>query len=131
MKKYLIVLLLWICTTSSLLAFDWSTNEYIENCSAVYQKKIADSDREVIGYCMGVLKGALSGIVLTRSIETGKTKTPMCMFSNVNMKFWEIQKNVLAEMRLKYKNTKSANLPNTANAAVVAALIELYPCLLD
>jgi len=130
MKKYLLLFFL-IYSTSNLLAFDWSTDEYIENCSVIYQKKIADSDREIVGYCMGVLKGTITGIVLTRSIETGKTKTPMCMLSNGNMKFWEIQKNVLAQMRLKFKNIKSSNLPNTANAAVVAALIELYPCLLD
>ncbi len=114
-----------------MFAFDWSTNEYIENCSVVHQKKIADSEMEVVGYCMGVLKGTLSGIIITRSIETGKTKIPICLLNNGNMKFWEIQKNVLAKMRLKYKNIKSANQPNTANAAVASALIELYPCLLD
>jgi len=130
LKKKLIVLF-FILTTSSLYAFDWSTNEYIENCSVVYQKKIADADKEIVGYCMGVLKGTLGGIITTRSLETGKPKIPKCLFDNGNMKFWEIQKNVLATMRLNYKQMKSANEPNTANAAVASALIELYPCLLD
>lgn len=117
--------------TSSVYAFDWSTNDYIENCSVVYQKEISDADREIVGYCMGVLKGTLGGIITTRSIETGEIKFPECFLSNGNIKFWEIQKNVLATMRLHYKILNSANTPNTANAAVAFALIELYPCLLD
>ena len=130
MKKSLIVLF-FILTTSSLYAFDWSVNEYIENCSVVHQKKIANTDMEIVGYCMGVLKGTLNGIITIRSIQTGRIKTPKCLFNNGNIKFWELEKNVLAKMRLHYKKMKSANEPNTANAAVASALIELYPCLLD
>ena len=131
MKKYFTLLLLLTITSLKVLAFEWSTNEYIKNCSIVYEKKITDSDKEIVGYCMGFLKGALTAIVLTKSLDTGKIKTPMCMFKNGNMTFFEIQKNVLAYMRLHYKNKKSSNLPNSANAAVVASLIELYPCLLN
>jgi len=130
LKKNLIVLFL-ILTTSSLYAFNWSINDYIEKCSIVYQKQIYDTDRETMGYCMGVLKGTIAGIITTRSLETGKQKTPECLFNNKSTKFWEIQKDVLATMRLHYRQMKSAKKPNTANIAVATTLIELYPCLLD
>ena len=131
MKKYLMLSFFYIFTTSTVSAFDWSINDYIENCSVVHQKKIANADLEIVGYCMRVLKGTLGGIIATRSIERGKFKIPMCLFNNGNMKFWEVQKNVLAEMRLNFKNKESASQPNTANVAVASTLIKLYPCLLD
>jgi hypothetical protein len=48
----IMVLLSW---GFSVNAFQWSVDEYIENCSVVHQKTIAESDKEIVGYCMGVL----------------------------------------------------------------------------
>ena len=130
MKKYLfiIALLTWGPSAS---AFQWSVNEYIEKCSVVHQKSIAESDMETVGYCMGVLKGAFAGILVTKSLETGELEIPDCISLEDKNSYWEIQKDVLATMRLKFKHMESATEPNTANAAVVFALIELRPCLLD
>ena len=130
MKKILFLLAL-ISYTSTTHAFQWSVNEYIDKCSVVHQKTISESDKETVGYCMGVLKGALAGILVTRSLETGSLKIPECISINGNTSFWDIQKNVLATMRLNYKKFDSANESNTANAAVAFALIELYPCILE
>jgi hypothetical protein len=130
MKIFLSVLII-VSITSPAYAFQWSVNEYIDNCSVVHQKTIAEEEMETVGYCMGVLKGAFSGILVTKSLETGELKIPGCISINNKNSFWEIQKNVLATMRLNYKKWDSASEPNTANAAVSFALIELYPCLLD
>ena len=128
-KKLLILVLIF--STSTAYAFEWSVNEYIDNCSIVHQKTFSKEDKEIIGYCMGLLKGSFSGILVTKSLETGELKIPSCISTNKKTSFFEIQKNVLATMRLNHKKLKSANELNTANAAVSFALIELYPCLLD
>ena len=73
MKKILFLLVLISCTSTT-YAFQWSVNEYIDNCSVVHQKTISDSDGETVGYCMGVLKGALAGVLVARSLETGSLK---------------------------------------------------------
>ena len=130
MKKYFLIFVLISCTSTA-YAFQWSVSEYIENCSVVHQKTIAEVDKETVGYCMGVLKGAFAGILVTKSLETGEFKTPDCISIYDKTSFWEIQKNVLATMRLNYKKLKTANNPNTANASVSFALIQLYPCLLN
>ena len=102
MKKCLLVLVLSLCTSSA-YAFQWSVNEYVDNCSIVHQKTIAPDEMETVGYCMGVLKGAFAGILVTKLLETGELNLPDCISINEKTKFWEIQKNVLATMRLNYK----------------------------
>ncbi|MDH5633995.1 MAG: hypothetical protein OEZ10_13530 [Gammaproteobacteria bacterium] len=117
--------------TSIVHAFNWSVNEYIEKCSIVHQKNIQPEQMEVVGYCMGVLKGAMSGIFVTRAIDTGEFISPSCISSAEGKNtFWEMQKNVLAIMQLNDKKLKASSEPDTANAAVVNALFSLYPCLL-
>lgn len=128
MKKYflLAVFLFW---TPFTYAYEWSVNDYIENCSVVHLKTITDAEQKTIGYCMGVLKGAFSGVIVSRSLESGDFQTPSCISSDGQTNFIDVQKNVLATMRLKYKAIEAASEPNTATAAVAYALIELYPCL--
>jgi hypothetical protein len=77
------------------------------------------------------IKGAFAGILVGKSLETGEFITPNCISFQDKTSFWEIQKDVLATMRLMRKTLESATEPNTANAAVAFALIELRPCLLD
>ncbi|WP_373033851.1 hypothetical protein [Sulfurovum sp.] len=130
MKKHFLIMSIISCI-SYVHAYEWSVNDYIKNCSIVHQKTISEADKETLGYCMGVLKGSLAGIIVTKSIETGEFKTQNCLLDEERTSFVEIQKNVLATLRLKYKNSKTADDPNTANAAVIFSLIDLYPCLLE
>jgi hypothetical protein len=129
MKKYFL-LFAFLLSTSSSHAFEWSVNEYIKNCSVVHQKRIAAEDKEILGYCMGVLKGTLAGILATKSLESDDIKVPSCLLANGHISNIEIQKKVLAILRLKHTNHISSDKPNTANAAVAFSLFELYPCLL-
>lgn len=55
-------------------AYQWSVNEYIDNCSLVHQKTIAEEEMGTMGYCMGVLKDAYAGILVTKSLENGEFK---------------------------------------------------------
>lgn len=84
---------------------------------------------------MGVLKGTLAGIMFPKIMENAANNEmlslPLCIFSDGNQTFWQIQKDVIAKMRLNNKKMGSSSSPNTANAAVMLALLELYPCLLD
>lgn len=130
MKKVIAVIVLISCISYA-HAFDWSVNEYITNCSVVHQKTLSEVDREILGYCMGVLKGTLTGIVITSSVEAKKFTMPTCIDTDDAPSSVEVQKNVLATMRLKYSSLEIANEPNTANFAVALALIDLYPCLLE
>ena len=110
-------------------AHDWSANEYIDKCSVVHQKTIRAEDEEIVGYCMGVLKGAIAGIFVSKSLAIGEFKLTECIISGGKTKFWDIQKDVIATMRVNMRGRDIAHVPNTANAAVVMALIQLYPCL--
>ena len=111
-------------------AHNWSVGEYIEKCSVVHQKTIRTEDEEIVGYCMGVLKGAIAGIMVTESLKTEEMKLPECLLTNGETKFWNIQKDVIATMRINTRGRDILQVPNTANGAVVMALIQLYPCLL-
>ncbi len=131
MRSSIICLLISVLALFPLksFAFNWSVNEYIENCSIVYQESISVEEAEIVGYCMGVLKGALAGIVVKRMQDSGVASLPSCISIQDMTKFWEVQKDVLAVMRLNFSKKGSAALPSTANGAVAFSLMELYPCL--
>jgi len=131
MKNFSMILLFFILSTSEAFSFEWSVNDYIENCSVIHQKKINNTDKETIGYCIGVVKGALAGILVMSSIETQEMKIPECLTTQGRLSFFDIQKNILATMRLNSIEMESADQPNTANTAVAFALLQLYPCLLE
>ena len=129
MNKYLLAIALMIYFSPG-HSFQWSINEYIDNCSVVHQKTISLQEREKLGYCMGVLKGALAGLLVVESYETGELPA-QCVLLNSEGSWFETQKKVLATMRLNFKKWGSASEANTADIAVALALVELYPCLLD
>ncbi len=84
-----------------------------------------------MAYCMGVLKGVVSGLTLSSFIEKKGDEFFPCFFEMGPKKYWDLQKDVLAVMRLEIRDKMIAYSPNTANIAVGMALIKLYPCLLD
>lgn len=131
--KWLSILVITLLSSAA-WAFDWSAKEYVEHCSVVYQTEISDQDSEIVGYCMGVLKGATAGVIYPKVINaftaSENLELPSCLFSSGKITFWEIQKDVVAKMRLNNRLYESHSLPDTANFAVTLALTELYPCLL-
>ena len=134
MKKYFVLFILTL-GMSSTHAFEWSVNEYLENCSVVDQKILSAEDKEIVGYCRGLLKGSLFGIMITSSLESDQMKMPSCLIKDKKKDkeegYLDLQKEVLASIRLKYKNLAIANEPNMANTVVSFTLIDLYPCLIE
>ncbi|QIL88801.1 hypothetical protein GNX18_02735 [Microbulbifer sp. SH-1] len=111
-------------------SYEWSASEYVDNCSVVYKSEFTIEDRALLNYCVGVTKGTLSGIIFTKSIESGRPFIPNC-FDASNDKFLNLQKDLVATMRLSNKGLSVAAEPNTANAAVANALLKLLPCLIE
>ena len=130
MKKIVITITL-LFYTSFAQAHNWSVSEYLDNCSVVHQKMLNTEDKEIAAYCMGVLKGVFTGILYSKILREGELDFPVCMLTDGDTSFWNVQKDVMAVMRTNSKGMSSKYEPNTANAAVAEALIQLYPCLLE
>ena len=132
MKRYIVAVVLLInASTSS--AHPWSVNEYLDNCSVVYQKTISADDYETVGYCMGLLKGAMAGLMIaqwakSRELSLDKLR---CVVIDGERSFFEIQKDVISYMRLNLVKEMNPDIPNTATGAVALSLLALYPCLYE
>ena len=137
MKKLvpLIFLVFLMTIPFSSHAFKWSANEFVATCSVIHQKEFTESELETVAYCLGVLKGTMSGLAVANSLKSlesgGAYNLPVCILKDGNSSYFNVLKDVLAAMRLDMKDKKAADQPNTANAAVTFTLIKLYPCLVE
>lgn len=80
---------------------------------------------------MGILKGAMAGILFSKSLEMGEIRLPKCLSNKKKKSFWDIQKDLIAILRLELSRETDPDAPNTAGAAVVVSLLRLYPCLVE
>ena len=134
------IFLLLLLVGSKAHAFQWSSAEFVEKCSVVHHKILDIEDQATANYCIGVLRGAFTGILFTGAIKDGRFREaaeggtfelPQCLLATDDGKFWTLLKDVVAQMRINNRDSKVESEPNTATSALIMALIQLYPCLLD
>ncbi|WP_163930112.1 hypothetical protein [Paraferrimonas sp. SM1919] len=123
MKKILIILISAVIATQA-KAFEWSAQDYLKNC------QLNNSNQAQQKYCVGALKGAFTGLMVSRTLTASGPKALACLSSEEgNKSFEQIQQQVLVQMQSKADKGVLSAKPSSAETTLVLMLLEQYSCL--
>ena len=131
MKHLTIALTLLALASTPIHAYQWSATEFVEQCSIVHKDKFTTEERATVDYCMGFVKGVYVGLQQAKGFPQSELIPPACLPRVGEVTVWQFHKDVLAQMRLLIRSEPIANKMNTAGTFVSAALVALYPCLVE
>jgi hypothetical protein len=131
MNKQIFIVAVLIFFSPKSLSFEWSADEFVDNCAVVYSDEFNADQLQILNYCMGVVKGVTSGLLYAKALTNGTEPLLNCIKEMRNISFLSVLKDVVAKMRIQNKDITASNEPNTANASVALALTELNPCLIN